>query len=100
MNTFFTPVTHRNILVTVTTVPATSFVYSLGYNALRVVNEGAVTMNFTTFDSNLGTASVSTQDTPVRAGESLIIKKPRSHDSVRHSCATGTTATNFQAGEI
>lgn len=84
----------------VITPAAASAVVTIGKGdkSIRVCNSGAAIGYFRTGIASEGTVTATTADTPVLAGQVLVIEKPQDHDTLAHISATGTTF-QVQSGE-
>lgn len=90
----FCPARGQNQVVTPAAASA-NVTIGKGNKSLRFVNSGA-NICYVRIGTDAQTAT--TADTPVRAGESLILSKAQDEDNVGYISAAGTTL-NIQPGE-
>ena len=74
-----------------------------GELSLRVLNAGAVVGYFVTYDSTKETRTATSADTPIgpagAASSTLVIQKPREHNTVAYLSDSATSVMHFQPGE-
>ena len=98
----FQPKRGANQKVTASTTAALIAI-GLGSKSIRVLNQGAVVVYFTTYKASDETRVCTNAETPVgpagAASSTLIIEKPQDHDTISYLSDSATSVVHFQPGE-